>query len=151
MATLPKRLTIIRDDVVSTVSAVEDLVKQSVLIGFPDSGEEHEDSGISMAAIGYYMETGLPEQNVPARPFLVPGVKEVEDEAVDQLRVAAAAELNGDNAKVKQALNAAGLIALTSVKNKIGSLTLRRHSRLPHDSRQKVQQARQAPANRRTK
>lgn len=47
---------------------------QGVMVGIPAETAGRDDGPINNAAIGYILETGAPERNLPARPFLRPGV-----------------------------------------------------------------------------
>jgi hypothetical protein len=117
-----KRMTITKDSVSEVVKSITKFVGKQVLIGIPESTAERQDEGpINNATIGYLMETGIPSQNVPARPWLVPGVKKAEAPAVAKLQQAADAALDGNTQKADQALNAAGLIGVNFVRAEIGS------------------------------
>ena len=73
------------------------------------------------AMIGYVMETGSPARNVPARPWLVPGTRESQRDWMPHLRGAAGAALDGNTQKSDAELTAAGIVAESGVKRKIGS------------------------------
>lgn len=110
------------DDVLKQIRA---LTKQEVLIGVPDenAGREPEEGEtkepISNAEIGYVMEFGLPEKNIPARPHLVPGVRDATDELGDALQNGAMKALAGDKQAADIALNKAGLIGQNAVRKKV--------------------------------
>jgi hypothetical protein len=117
-----KSVTVVKDNVGKVFKAIEDLVGKQVLIGIPDSGQNNRDEGpLNNATIGYLMETGIPSRNVPARPFLVPGVHKSRAQSLYQLKAAAAAALSGDKAKMMQGLNRAGIAASNEVKHTINS------------------------------
>lgn len=109
------------DNFASVIRAITDLAKKDVLIGIPDSAPERTDTPITNAQIGYIMETGSPATNVPARPFLVPGVQDVQEQCADKLKEGASAALDGNKAGTMRALTSAGIIAEQSVKEKINS------------------------------
>jgi len=109
------------DKMSKVLKAIADLVKQDVLVGIPDSAPDRKDGPISNAAIGYIQEKGSPINNIPARPFLVPGVDEVQSKVADQLGKAADSALDGSQAGIEKALNSAGFVAQNSVKRKINS------------------------------
>lgn len=110
------------DDVLKQIRV---LTKQEVLIGVPDENagrqpeEGEKEEPISNAEIGYVMEFGLPEKNIPARPHLVPGVQEATDQLGGVLQAGAEKALSGDKQAVDIALNKAGLIGQNSVRNKV--------------------------------
>ncbi len=118
-------VTMKKDDVDAILKQIRMLTKQEVLIGVPDEnagrqpeqGEKQEP--ISNAEIGYLMEFGLPEKNIPARPFLVPGVENAKDKIGKRLEVGARKALTGDKDAVDIAFNGAGLVAQNAVRAKI--------------------------------
>lgn len=111
------------------IKALNDLSKTSVLVGIPADAKSRTASewlnmtkgvaGITNAALGYMMETGSPAQNIPARPWLKPGVAESKSRWSPYLEQACQAALNGDTGVMERALNAAGNVAATAVKKKI--------------------------------
>jgi len=121
MAATPKRLSIVKDDVIAVVGAINELSGQQVLVGIPEKTAGRSGDPVNNATIGYVMETGMPSHNVPARPWLVPGVKDGENDEIAALRKAADAALDGNKPGIAQWLNAAGSIAVGFVRLKIGS------------------------------
>jgi hypothetical protein len=113
--------TVTRTDPASIVAAVESLAKKRVLVGIPaDSDKNTRASGpMTNAALGYIHENGAPSVNIPARPFLVPGVQNAQSAMTPHLEAAARAAVAGDEQKMLQALNAVGLVAQNAVKAKI--------------------------------
>lgn len=93
-----------------------------VAIGLPgDSmhpGEPGEPS-ISNATLGYILEHGAPDRNVPARAHLVPGVEKIEGEAAERLKKAAAAAFAGDLDAPEKALHAIGIMGVNAVRAEI--------------------------------
>jgi hypothetical protein len=118
-------VTMTKDAVDQVIKQIRTLTKSEVLIGVPDinagrdpePGEEKQP--LSNAEIGYLMEAGIPEKNVPARPFLVPGVQNATDQIGKQMEAGARKALSGDKEAVDQALNKAGLIGQNEVRKKI--------------------------------
>lgn len=109
-----------KDKVDAVIKAVRDLAKKQVLVGVPASTDNRSDgSRIGNAAIGYINEFGAPAVNIPPRPHLVPGVRAALKPIMDQLRQAAKVAIDGDAGKVNAALERAGLVAESSVKNTI--------------------------------
>jgi len=113
--------TMTSDKMAALIRSISALAKKDVLVGIPDSAPEREDTPMTNAQIGYVMETGSPAHNVPARPFLVPGVQDVQAECAERLKDGATAALDGNETGATRALTAAGMIAEQSVKKKIGS------------------------------
>jgi hypothetical protein len=114
------RVSIIQDNVTRVVDGITELVGKQVLVGIPESDTERDDSGaITNAALGYIHEFGSPPANIPARPFLIPGVQSVEDEVVGKLEKAADAALRGDKKASDEYLNAAGLTGEIAARDAI--------------------------------
>lgn len=108
------------DGLAGILAALQELGKTDVMVGIPH-GEPRSDSGLTNAEIAYTQENGSPLQNIPERPFLVPGVEAVQDQIADRLGKAAMAALDGSPAGVVRQLNAAGMIAQNSVRATINS------------------------------
>jgi hypothetical protein len=85
----------------------------------PASGATGGTSRINNAMLGYLHETGSPSQNIPARPFLYPGVKESRDQWLRHLNAAAEAAMAGKRAEMLQSLARAGLVAQRAVRMRI--------------------------------
>ncbi len=64
-------------------------IRQKVLIGIPAEKAARSDGGPNNATLGYIHEYGAPEANIPARPFLSPGMEKSEAMIVAELRRAA--------------------------------------------------------------
>lgn len=99
--------------------ALNTLASTRVMVGIPAEKAGRRNSPIDNAALGYIHELGAPEANIPARPFLVPGVASAQREVEGYLRQASDAAFDGNMGKMLRALNAAGLKAATAVKKKI--------------------------------
>ncbi|AHB06353.1 hypothetical protein ACNHE5_08635 [Pandoraea pnomenusa] len=109
------------DDVLKSIA---DLVNEEVLVGIPASTAERKDGEagpINNAEIGYVQENGSAANNVPARPFLVPGVKGVQDRSAKELGDAAGLALDGKRSLAIQKMDRVGMLAASAVKAKIGS------------------------------
>lgn len=114
-------LTITRDIWPSVLKATEGLAKTEVLVGIPGEEDPREDATIGNAAIGYIHEFGAPAANIPARPFLEPGVRGALDQIGDILQKGAEAAMNGDKQTSTQSLDAAGFTAVNGVIERIRS------------------------------
>ena len=102
--------------------AMRSIPERDVLVGIPEenSGRSHELSQpITNAQLGYVHENGAPERNIPARPFLLPAIRETKDQVASYMRQAAAASLAGDEGKANRAMHAAGLLVSTAAKRNI--------------------------------
>lgn len=114
-------LRTITDNMAQVMRSVNTLVSKDVLVGIPAGPERPEGEPITNAELGYVHEFGSPVNNVPARPFLIPGIQDVQEQITAQFRAAAVAALSGNMAQVDVRLNRAGLIASSSAKAKISS------------------------------
>ena len=105
---------IIRKDRTKDVyAAIRSLTSKEVLIGIPAAAGDHKtpeggQTSISKAAIGYILETGSPARNLPARPFLAPGVASYQDRAAKRLKTIGRKALDGDTRQIDQGLAAVG-------------------------------------------
>lgn len=113
---------ITKDDVGKLIASVQGLTAQQVLVGIPSTKAGRKEGPITNAAIGYIHENGAPEINLPARPFLVPGVRESQDKWLPYLKAAALAAIDRKGIEAVDAkLHSVGLIAQNAVKLRIRS------------------------------
>jgi hypothetical protein len=115
-------LTITTDNLASVVQAIHRLTGEEILVGIPQANtarRNDDDTSITNAEIGYIQETGSPAMNIPARPFLVPGVQAVEQGITKQLEKAAHAALDGSRLDVEKSFHAAGMVAQNGVRHQI--------------------------------
>lgn len=128
-----------RDDTARMLKAVQRLTKKTVYIGIPaenadrlkfDGSKSERQIRAALAAggqkekasnalIGYVQENGMPDKNVPARPFLVPGVASQKDRIADELMKAGELALEGDVSAVDKAMHLIGLVCQRAVQKKI--------------------------------
>lgn len=92
---------------------------KEVLIGIPMSTTERPDGEITNAELGYIHEYGAPEANIPARPFLIPGVESVKGKALELMKKAIIADLENKPKLRDKILNQIGLMCAAAVKDKI--------------------------------
>lgn len=109
-------------------TALEDLVEAlgiladaEVLVGYPEDGEAREDSKEpTNAQLAYIHDNGAPEANIPARPFMVPGVESAREKIIGKLDQTMKAVLKGGGAeKAVQGLGQAGFEAMVGIKRTI--------------------------------
>lgn len=109
-----------KDNVAAVMKSIAALNKSRVMVGVPSETAGRDDGGpVNNAEIGYIMETGDPSHNIPARPFLVPGVNSVRDEIADRFRTAGKRALDGDVAVIDKMLSAIGMVGQQAIQNKI--------------------------------
>lgn len=114
-------LKVTKDRTNDVLKAMAGLTKNHVLVGIPDSTPERDDGEMSNAQLGYIHEFGSPAQNIPARPFLVPGVNDAKSAVAKQMEAGIKKTLTGDKSAADKALHAAGLTAENAAKAKINS------------------------------
>ena len=102
------------------------LVDVEVLVGFPADTTQRESDvgepvGITNAALAYIHDNGAPEQNIPARPFMMPAMDESKVKAADKLGQVLAAVITKDAspALIEMGMHQVGLIVKLAIQNKI--------------------------------
>lgn len=110
-----------KDRAAAAMKSLGELFTRDVLVGVPSNKTERDEPGdpINNATIGYIMENGAPEANIPARPHLVPGIRRAESKFVPQLEKAAQAAIDGNPQEMDRRLAMAGQIAVNEVKEVI--------------------------------
>jgi hypothetical protein len=91
---------------------------QEVLVGIPEdkAARGDDEKVMTNAVLGYIHEHGSPRRNIPARPFLKPGIAAIVPTAAKLLRAAAKDALRGNAGAVTTTLNKIGLLAVNSVR-----------------------------------
>lgn len=112
----------VKDRVPELNKALLDLVDQEVLVGVPaDKADRKDGSPITNAALAYIHNTGSPDANIPARPFMEPGVKDARPKVIGLLKEAGqyALKLGGNSLVVLKYLHAVGLTVQNSIRARI--------------------------------
>jgi hypothetical protein len=123
------------DELYTSLAILADI---EVLVGFPEeTAQRQEDSretddygkpiksvegsDMTNAALGYVHDNGAPEVNIPARPFMIPGIEEAKPRLVNKLAqmTNAVVRRGGGMTVVEQGFHQVGLIAKLSIQNKI--------------------------------
>lgn len=100
------------------------LADVEVLVGVPaettDIRNEDGQEYITNAALAYIHDNGEPSANIPARPFMIPGIAKVQDKLALQLRKSATAAFNeGSTDAVERGMHMVGLTAQLSIQKTI--------------------------------
>lgn len=122
-------LKVTQDRLDELKQALQLLAEREVLVGFPEENAdrtpvEGEDSSITNASLAYIHDNGAPEQNIPARPFMIPGITaalplvSAETGKMAQ-RVVASTSKGAAKKAVDQGYARVGLKAMTALKKKI--------------------------------
>lgn len=106
-------------------AAIKALSEKRVLVGVPGAKTTRQPEpgqpapAINNAELAYIHENGAPEANIPARPFLRPGIEAAKDEITKGLEKAGRAAFAGNASEVDRQLTRVGLIAQAAVREKI--------------------------------
>ena len=93
-----------------------------VLVGVPRDESARQTNEMNNATLAYIHDKGSPAANIPARPFMDPGIKDVQDKIAKQLAQGAKGLLvQNDASVINTSLNRAGLIAQNSIKRVINN------------------------------
>jgi hypothetical protein len=103
-------------------NSIKRLTGKDVLVGIPEDETQREEAdGITNAMLAYIHDTGSPSQNIPARPFMDPGIKDAKSRIVARLKKMGEDTLDGNTSAVDKGLDAIGLIAVSAIRAKITS------------------------------
>lgn len=115
---------VLKDKLADTLKAIRELAAQEVKVGFPegtanrpkDEGEEKD--GLNNPTIAYINEYGAPGANIPARPFLIPGVRNSLPQIEKIMKHGALNALDGKST-ADATLGQVGNVAVGSIQQKI--------------------------------
>lgn len=100
------------------MQAVRTLVERDVLVGVPqDTTGRSDGDGINNATLAYIHDSGSPGSNIPARPFMDPGIRHAQPQIVAALRRAATLTLEGKDGT--PGLMQAGDVAAVGIRKAI--------------------------------
>jgi len=100
------------------------LAKKKLLIGIPkgEDNQRADSKEMTNSHLGYIHEFGSPQQGIPPRPFLVPGVESVRGRVVDLLTQGAKRAIKTRTVDpIEVSMHAAGTVAATAVQMMIKS------------------------------
>lgn len=109
----------VKDNVAAMLFGMEAMAKTAVLVGIPSASPKNhrdDDSEIENSEIGFIMEFGAPEVNIPARPFLIPGVNSVLPEIEKRLSRGAKRLLTDPSFSPETLFDSVGLLAQQGVQ-----------------------------------
>jgi hypothetical protein len=121
---LQTKVALVVDNSASMFKAMANLTKREVLVGIPASAPARAESGINNATIGYIQDTGSPASNIPARPWLAPGIQDARGMIVSRLKQMGEAVLRNPNTSstvIDTHLNAIGLETVSAIRARITS------------------------------
>ncbi len=108
--------------------------RQKVLIGIPAEKSARSGSAMDNATLGYIHEYGAPEANIPARPFLGPGIEASEAMIVTEMRraaekaitLAADGDVSGGKTAITEGQHRIGLKTVSKIQGRITEACRRR-------------------------
>jgi hypothetical protein len=106
----------IRDGIKNLFDNLDSMKSPKLLVGIPGDEDGRAGEPIGNAELGYTFEYGSAALNRPATPWLVPGAEAAIPRMVEVLKTGAE---KGNRQAVEIALNKAGLIAVSTIKNRI--------------------------------
>ena len=119
----PSVLRTVVDNVDDFNKRVKELTGLEVLVGFPEDTTLRDDtSPMTNATLAYIHDNGAPEANIPARPFMIPGMEAAAASIEKALHYTANQALNKSNSApdaVNKGLVIAGSMATLSIRRKI--------------------------------
>jgi hypothetical protein len=111
-------LKVKKDNTKSLLDAIKHLSNDRVYVGIPREKSMRKEPGINNATIAFLQSNGSPANNIPPRPFLIPGVQQAQTKNLDILKKYAKLALSDKDAANK-ALNSVGLNTQSAVKSYI--------------------------------
>lgn len=114
---LPKALKIIVNKLPKFRANMELFDKEDVYVGVPSDHTERNDTNkVNNAVIAYTNDNGSPMMNIPARPFMRPGIENAKADISNAFKRGAKAVLKGNDGAIDIAMHQAGLIAQRSIR-----------------------------------
>jgi hypothetical protein len=118
-------LEIVTDNMPKLAKGLKQLAGTSVEVGVPAAKGTRKGAGgteeINNAALAYIHDNGSPAMNIPARPFMQPGINDGKAEITRRMAQAGDAALDGRDPL--PALNAVGLVAQNHIRARINDNT----------------------------
>ena len=109
-------LKVVKDDLKKVLTSINQLQKKTVLVGTPENKTQRSDEPINNASLAYIHNFGSPKRNIPARPYLIPGIEKVKEKIAKEFKLAALNAFKNPDS-INQSYERVGLIAQASVKN----------------------------------
>ena len=120
-------VSIVKDNLKKVMVALNSFPDKDVLVGIPaDTTARKNDIGgavpvseMTNAQLGYIHEFGAPEHNIPARPFLYPGLRGVKTHIAAYFKQYGLAAMKGSKEGMDRALHSMGILGMNAVRRKI--------------------------------
>lgn len=118
--------TLVVDNLALLQRDIQLLAESEVLVGFPEETTDRDDgSPLNNASRGYIHDNGAPESNIPARPFMIPGIERAQHQITSRLVSTAVSVLKNSQQRepktniVERGLHAVGMVAVSAIKSVI--------------------------------
>ena len=110
-------------DAVANLDMLMTIMAREVLVGIPADASTRTDVELNNAARAYILNYGAPEANIPARPFMEPGIEKARETIaqIGEMMILKAMKSGASSADVLKGMNMMGLAAAASVKAEINS------------------------------
>jgi hypothetical protein len=121
MAVSPVTVTITQDRLDEVLNVVREADRDEILVGYPE-GSTRAEGGIGNAQLAYIHNNGAPAANIPARPFLEPGLINAQTDVAAIARSSLTRALDtGDTSAIVQGMHRMGHAAVGHVQRKIST------------------------------
>ncbi len=110
-------VSMIKNGLPALLDRLNGLTRKDVLVGVPqenDARKGTDEMVMNNATLAFIHDRGSPAANIPARPFMQPGITRVKNRLINEMHDAAATVLQGGEDTV--AFDNAGLIAQRSIR-----------------------------------
>lgn len=97
--------------------SLKKLKRTMILVGIAKGADMRKDNGPDNHLLGFIHEYGAPAANIPARPFLRPGVLSAKEKIAEGLESALRAALEDNAAAMASSLEMTGMTAVSAVKS----------------------------------
>lgn len=95
------------------------LTTKDVLVGVPKDETARKDGEMNNATLAYIHDNGAPASNIPARPFMKPGIESVKGKIVENHKTMAKRALKGDTDAINRGMTRTGLMAQSAIRKAI--------------------------------
>ena len=104
------------DNLPRLIPRVESLTKKNLLVGVPQDETQRKEGEMTNATLAYIHDNGSPAANIPARPFMQPGIKSVKPKLKLIYKKIALGILHGEEEALDKGYERAGLIAQAAIR-----------------------------------
>lgn len=112
------KLTVTIDNTAEMRQALKRLVNDEVLVGVPET-KAHREGPITNASLALIHDKGSPARNIPARPFMEPGIKKAMPRIRDLMKQVGVAAIAGNLSAVQRGFESVGLTAQSAIRSRI--------------------------------